>query len=81
MNRVQSTHAGVVGVYGATGYTGQLMVRALLARGQRLLLAARDQRALLALEATLERGHGELTTRAFTLDQRDALAQFAGSST
>lgn len=37
-----------IAVYGATGYTGRLVAAALAARGRKVILAGRDQRALAA---------------------------------
>ena len=45
--------AGRIIVFGATGYTGQLVSEQLVARGQKPLLAARDRGRLEALAAGL----------------------------
>jgi short subunit dehydrogenase-like uncharacterized protein len=45
--------AGRIIVFGATGYTGQLVCEQLVARGQRPLLAARDRERVEALAAEL----------------------------
>ena len=44
---------GRIVLYGATGYTGALTARALVARGARPVLAGRDQSRLTALSARL----------------------------
>jgi short subunit dehydrogenase-like uncharacterized protein len=46
---------GRIVLYGATGYTGALTARALVARGARPVLAGRDQSRLTALSAELAR--------------------------
>ncbi len=58
-------------LYGATGYTGQLVIAEALARGMRPVLAGRNAQAVAALAAQ----HG-LAHRAFALD--DAAAVRAG---
>ena len=55
-------------VYGATGYTGRLVVEQALARGERPILAGRDTEAVTALA----RRHG-LAFRVFTLESAEAL--------
>lgn len=57
--------AGRIVLYGATGYTGRLTAQALLARGERPVLAGRDAGRLAAVSARLARtsaGGGDLET-------------------
>src|SRR5688572_6365525 len=56
-------------LYGAYGYTGELIAREAAARGLRPLLAGRDPQRLAALGAELG-----FSSRAFALDDREALA-------
>jgi short subunit dehydrogenase-like uncharacterized protein len=55
-------------LYGAYGYTGELIAREAVARGMRPLLAGRDAQRLASLGAELG-----LSSRAFPLDDREAL--------
>lgn len=59
-------------VYGATGFTGRLIVRSLLERGLRPLLGGRDETRLAAAA-----GEFGLETCVATLDDADALARAA----
>jgi len=55
-------------LYGATGYTGELIARAATQRGLRPILAGRSERVLAPLAAELKLDH-----RVFSLDEPDAL--------
>jgi short subunit dehydrogenase-like uncharacterized protein len=60
--------AGTFLLYGAYGYTGELIAREAVARGMKPLLAGRDGRRLASLGAELG-----LSSRAFALEDRAAL--------
>src|SRR5215208_5450876 len=55
-------------IYGATGYTGELVARRAAAEGLRPILAARQEAAVAALAGELGLAH-----RAFALDRADAI--------
>ena len=57
-------------LYGANGYTGELLARMAAARGERPILAGRNAAAIAGLGRELG-----LTTRAFPLDQPGAVAE------
>ncbi|MEW2359267.1 saccharopine dehydrogenase NADP-binding domain-containing protein [Spirillospora sp. NPDC029432] len=64
--------APLIAIYGAYGHTGRLVAAELLARGQDLLLAGRDPRALDALATELD-APGRVRTRTAPLDDTAAL--------
>lgn len=63
-------------VFGATGYTGRLVVGELLARGVRPLIAGRNEQKL----AALAREHGGLPTFVADVSRTDSLAAMAARS-
>ncbi len=63
-------------VFGATGYTGRLVVKELVARGARPLLAGRNPQKL----ASLAREHGGLATFVADVAQQESLAAMAEKS-
>jgi short subunit dehydrogenase-like uncharacterized protein len=67
--------AGRIVVFGATGYTGRLTAEALVARGQRPLLAARDSGRLAALTAELG---GGLDTAVADVTRPETVAALVG---
>ena len=71
---------GRIVLYGATGYTGRLTARAMLARGVRPVLAGRDPGRLGALAARLtEAGGTELETAVAGTDGPGALRELIGA--
>jgi short subunit dehydrogenase-like uncharacterized protein len=66
--------AGRIVVFGATGYTGRLVSEALVARGQRPALAARDAGRLRALAAEL----GGLETAVADVSRPDSVRALVG---
>jgi short subunit dehydrogenase-like uncharacterized protein len=65
---------GMIAVYGATGYTGQQIARALTARGYPVTLAGRTRAGLETLANQLS---GAVAVHVAALDDHDALAELA----
>ena len=64
-----------IAVYGATGYTGANVARALAARGRSVVLAGRDARKLAALARDID---GDVRVRPAAIDDPAALRSLAG---
>lgn len=67
----------MISVYGANGYTGRRIARALVERGHPVLLSGRSRASLEALAGELG---GAVGVRVATLDDPEALAALAGDS-
>jgi Saccharopine dehydrogenase NADP binding domain len=67
--------AGRIVVFGATGYTGRLTAEALVARGERPVLAGRDPEGLMVLSAELG---GGLETAVANVARPESVASLVG---